>query len=498
MMLSLILSALCLLPAADLGPSPTSEVRDDSAHHELIVYPPLPGNLFLSDRYEVKVVQDGVSRSSYVYRDPNNDPRWRAQWPSDEALMTLENHFTSFSFFGHVVVQIKLPSRKAISSAVVRPLSKNLSAAISGNSIYISLTEPANLFVEIDGEKRYPLFIFANPLEEHVPSPCDPNVVYFGPGVHDVGVRGGTAQSIPVGKTVYLAGGAYVKGVLTITGGTGTTTIRGRGILSGIGIPGLSAYRGMIVAGRGSLIVEGITILDSPQGYQGIIAFGDSSVVQNVKMLSWAMESDSGVLGDRSRITNCFFKINDDVLKPIRKGMLFTDNVVWQQMCGAVIMLGWNSTNQGIDATISGLDVIGCDRGAKTKPDVTTQSIVSLVNSNGAPYTGVMIENVRLETRPYLLFSLDIKQNTHGWVNDSRYNKGIGSVDGLVFRNISMPQSPVRISSFNGNGNVTPESSGDIKTVTFENVRIGGIRLNEQNAGHYLLRSGITSNFVYR
>ena len=462
------------------------------------VYPALPDNQYRSDLYEVSVAQGGRSQSSYVYQDPNNDPRWLAKWASSESLMTQKNHFTSFSFSGRVVVQIKLPmGRASIASVVVRPLSKHLKATISDHSISIPLNGPANLFVEVDGEKRNPLFIFANPPEVDAPSPSDPNVLYFGPGIHDIGVSGGAAQKIAVGKTVYLAGGAYVKGTLKTTGGSGTTTIRGRGILSGLGIPGYSAYHGMIEATRGTLKVEGITILDAPQGYQGIIAYGKGSVLENVKMLAWAMESDSGLLGPNSRITNCFFKINDDVLKPLQPGMLFKDNIVWQQMCGSVMMLGWNGTARGINATISGLDVIGCDVGGLSNPNASRLAIINLKNSNGATYAGMTIENIRLEKRPYMLFDLAIKQTDPYWVKNPKYNKGLGSVADIIFRNLTVPEAPVRISEFNGNGKVTPESTGDIRNITFENLRVAGVLVTEANAPKYMIRRGKTSGFHF-
>ena len=108
------------------------------------------------------MIAQGQALSSYVYKDPNNDLRWKTVWPESEAYLTLENHFTTFSFSAQVVVQITLPLRSAVSSVVVRPLSKKLTATISGNIISIPLNGPANFYVEIDGEKRYPLFIFAN------------------------------------------------------------------------------------------------------------------------------------------------------------------------------------------------------------------------------------------------------------------------------------------------------------------------------------------------
>jgi hypothetical protein len=178
--------------------------------------------------------------------------------------------------------------------------------------------------------------------------------------------------------------------------------------------------------------------------------------------------------------------------------MLFKDNIVWQQMNGSVIMLGWNSTSQGINAIVSGLDIIGCDVGGMPNSRYAVQAVISLKNSNGANYKGMIIENIRLEKRPVQLIAIAIKQTDPGWTDNPKYNKGLGSVDGIIFRNISMPEVPVRLSIFNGNGNVTPESTGDIKNITFENITIAGTPLTEQNSSNYITRLGNTFNFNYK
>jgi hypothetical protein len=46
-----------------------------------------------------------------------------------------------------------------------------------------------------------------NPPEAEAPPPDDPNVITFGPGVHEV-----TGLSVGNDKTVYVAAGAVVKG----------------------------------------------------------------------------------------------------------------------------------------------------------------------------------------------------------------------------------------------------------------------------------------------
>ena len=487
---STLLSLLILL-------SSISSICAKGAQNKIEVYPALSENQFMSERYQVSVKSKNESHNSYVYKSPNTYFRFEY----DREKMSLDNHYTSFSFVGKVKVEIKLPLRKSISSVVVRPLSKHLKATVEGNIVTVELSNAANFYVEIDGEDKHPLFVFANPIEVNVPCKNDSNVIYFAPGVHEIGYKDGPMQNIPSGKTVYLAGGAYVKGLLK-SKDNADITVRGRGILSGIDIPGNPHYVGIIDAHHGAALVEGIIITDAPSGYQGILAVNKkstkSSLVDNVKMLGWASNSDCGLLGDNSVIKNCFFKINDDVIKPVKNRILYKDNIVWHQMVGSVIMLGWNNTEPCAGAIVSGLDVIACDRGVVSGSDGTPQAFFNLKNTNGGTYTNILVENVRMETKPYMLFGVDIKINDNGFTNNPAFNKGLGSIDGLIFRNIFVPETPSRISYFNGNGNVTATSTGDIKNVTFENIKIGNIKVTTQNVNDYITVMGNTSNFRYK
>jgi hypothetical protein len=51
------------------------------------------------------------------------------------------------------------------------------------------------------------LLLFANRPENNPPKHGDPNVVYFGPGIHKP-----ERIALKAGQTLYLAGGAVVKG----------------------------------------------------------------------------------------------------------------------------------------------------------------------------------------------------------------------------------------------------------------------------------------------
>ena len=53
------------------------------------------------------------------------------------------------------------------------------------------------------------MHLFANPPEAQAPKPGDPNVVFFGPGIHEV-----SHLVVTDNQTVYIAGGAIVRAII--------------------------------------------------------------------------------------------------------------------------------------------------------------------------------------------------------------------------------------------------------------------------------------------
>ena len=126
-----------------------------------------------------------------------------------------------FDFSGTVNVQIT--SAVPVSTVTIRPLRHNIQPTINGNTISFSLSHPANLSIEINGDDRHNLHLFANPREQNVPSPSDPNILYFGPGVHG----NGSGIGLEAEKTVYIAGGAIIYGYFYNANAGNAATIPG-------------------------------------------------------------------------------------------------------------------------------------------------------------------------------------------------------------------------------------------------------------------------------
>jgi len=456
-------------------------VRADEAR--VAVYPPLPNKTYQSQHYAVTVEQDSKQFPCYVYQSDNHGDLDAYHLEK----MTAANHFTSFSFQGRVTVKIRLLGGATADTAVLHPFSSGLKATAKGSLMTLVLDKPGQFYVEVPGMEKHPIFIFADPPEQNIPSVQAPGVLYFGPGLHDVGEFG---QHLTADTTVYLAGGAYVKGLFKARPGV-KIAFRGRGILSGIAFPHYTNDWShhlieMPYSRKGRLTVEGITLTDSPKG---CIESAVKTTVENVKFFGWHQNTDGVFVGNDSTVRRCFFKVNDDVIKLYASRVTVTDSIVWMQPTGAAIQLSWNLRRPVTDARVSGMDIIRFDRHEMPgRYKFVNNAVVASRNFCGGRIgPGVTIENLRFEERPLQLFGMKIKQG-------GQYNEGRGGINGITFRNWTMPSAPRMKSLIDGNG----ADTGSIENLVFENIMIGPTKLTAANADEFITRTNKTANFVYR
>ena len=108
-----------------------------------------------------------------------------------------------------------------IEKVEIRPIAKNYNYVVKGNKIEITIDRISHFSVEIN-DYHNALMVFVNPKEKYRPKKND---IYFGAGVHDVGLI------LPDNnQRVYIDRGAIVYGVIYVEGKTGVS-IEGRGVL---------------------------------------------------------------------------------------------------------------------------------------------------------------------------------------------------------------------------------------------------------------------------
>lgn len=258
---------------------------------QVVTYPAPAGEASLED-YRVEVNGKPVD----VYR-------------AETEYFDKKYYFASFDFSGEVTVRVT--STQSLERAKILPARFGIRPTIEKpNSLTFTACKPFRIAIERDG-RNSPLLLFANPIETDAPKPGDPNVVYFGPGIHNpVNIR------LTDNQTLYLAGGAVVKGVVKATGAN--ITVRGRGILDGSGYARLKGPgRFMLdMASCTNLVVRDVIVRGS-WGWVLVPIGCDGVLVDNVKICGSRVLNDDGIDVVNSRnvtIRNCFIRTQDDCI----------------------------------------------------------------------------------------------------------------------------------------------------------------------------------------
>lgn len=98
---------------------------------------------------------------------------------------------------------------------------------VDERTLTFTLDRPRKVSVEFDGDRWNNLFLFADETDTNVPDKDDDNVLWYGPGVHEVG-----KIELQSGQTLYLHPDALVYGYV-IASDAQNVRICGRGILDG-------------------------------------------------------------------------------------------------------------------------------------------------------------------------------------------------------------------------------------------------------------------------
>jgi hypothetical protein len=406
---------------------------DPAAPAQLTTYT-APAGSIASDQYAV-TVQQGAEKGtdSFVYKV---DAR------KTDTNLEKDTSWTSFSFSGAVRVAVHKLAGDA-TGCLIRPESAQIATVFAGNTCYFTLTKPLNVSVEFAPDTTnpvlHPMLVFANPPEVDVPPASDPNVLYLGPGVHELG----RDVQLHSDETVYVAGGAWVEGAFK---GSGLHNIvfKGRGIISGLfldtgnqttnkGEPGL-----IDISNSDNVVVDGITFVDGPRF--NVRVLGTDATVHNVKVISWWYSTDCIWAGNDSLVEDNFCKVNDDSLKPMSGSSVIRHNVVWQLENGAPFMISWNIEQDQSDFHIYDNDVIHAEHYW-----LSPQAIFRSRHAGVAHMQRFLFENIRVEDANWRLFYIILENNK--WYNPAL---GFGQVSDLIFRNITAATPFIRPSVVQG------------------------------------------------
>jgi hypothetical protein len=416
----------------------------------------IPAGEERSKDYTVQV--EGRDVPVYAVKVAPADParRWKAM---DDKVRSAEYFDTAaFAYFDMsrpVTVTVACPG--PITSAKVLPSSLKIVPAVEGQKLTFALAQPRPVTIEVNGNWVGALHLFANPPEAQAPRPDDPNVIYFGPGVHEV-----SGVTVGSGKTVYVAAGAVVKGtadrrdpVITLQGER--ITLRGRGVIDGSLCP-THARNLLLVRGK-DITVEGVIFRDSSV-WTIPIRRSDRVTVTNVKLLGYRANSD-GIDVCNSRdvtIEGCFIRTLDDLIVvkadkgqgPARR-IVARKCVLWNEVAHA-LSVGAEIREDVNDVLFEDCDVIH-DKGREWT--------LRVFHCDAARVSNIRFENIRIEESRRLI-SLWI--GSFVWTRDSER----GHIQGVAFKNIRAVADPLQI-ELNGF-----DETHAVSDVAFQDVLVNG------------------------
>lgn len=422
-----------------------------------------------------------------------------------DAKMNARNaHFAIFDMVGCIQVRVTVSS--GLPNFNLRPAAAGLAPVRSGNQVTFTLGKPGNYVFERDG-KNVPLFLFVNPPESGAPVSGAPGVTYYGPGIYT-----GQNISLSSGDTLYIAGGAIVKGRISVASGASGVTIRGRGILDASNLSTNSTITGSpITVGKfaSNVTIQDIVISDGP-GFTWNVVLQQVATANIIRLRILAQDdysTDGLDMLDCSNVTvqGCFIYTYDDAIAikadylcnktvstgcssvPPSKNIWISDSVLYNRWSNGV-EIGME-LNSGLNPSgaIDNINVTNCDflYGAW---DVFHPyfAAVSIHNAGNSTVSNVTFQDIRVEEPDGQLVNLQVMNSTD--FSKTGYG-GTGKINGVNIINLRQvsgnPSAGGEIKGYDATHNVA--------NVSFTNFTINGAPANGSN----LTIGSFTSNITF-
>mgnify|MGYP002998801004 FL=1 len=419
-----------------------------------------PQGISLNNDFTVKVRPEGKSKWVLV-------PTYLVK--VDEVRETKHHveHASMATFDFSEKVEIAVTYNKGkIDSARVRPLSYDIPFTIEGNTLQFSLEKPANLSVEVNGDIFHNLHLFANPLDTFKVDKKNPDLIYFGPGIHHF--EGGEFR-IPSGKTVYVAGGAVMMGRMLIEN-VHDVKLLGRGIIDP------SVKMGIRIANSRNVYVEGLMATQCATGGS------DSVTIRNVKVISYFGWGDGmNVFSSRNVLFDrVFCRTSDDctTVYGTRLGfegpssnITMQNSTLWADVAHP-IFIGIHG-NADKPEILENLNYVNIDILDHKEKQLNYQGCLAINAGDENLIQNVRFEDIRIENfRQGQLVNLRIFFN-------EKYCKAPGrGIENVVFKNVSYTGNRAEISVIEGY-----DAQRKVRNIRFENLRINGQIISDDMPG---------------
>ena len=370
-----------------------------------------------------------------------------------------------FDFEGKVEVAVESLRQPDIESCRVRPASYGIPFKTEGSTITFTLDRPRHLSIEVNGDIFHNLHLFANEMEKPVKKGKD--VIWFGPGYYDLG---DDSIAVTSGKTLYVAGGAYIKGWASVWKAKGAKVV-GHGIINPE-----RQKEGLMVRYSSNVSIDGVITTQIPVGGS------DSVSVHNAKCISWYGWGDGMNVFASNNVSynHVFCRTSDDcsTIYCTRKdyhggcrNITVNDAVYWADVAHP-IMIGLHgdiARNEIIeDVVYDNVDILDhCEK------QVDYQGCIAINNGDNITVRNVTFRNFRIENfRQGMLFNFRVCYN-------KKYCSAPGrGIENILLENIDYKGKNSEISIMNGYA-----YDRMIRNITFRNLTINGRLITDDMPG---------------
>ena len=427
------------------------------AAESLRVYPAPAGEPLSSD-FRVSINQTDVP--VYLAAVATADPARRARISTPD-VASFRDHTSFVSFDMGASVTVTVTSPKPVESVKLLPHSSGITPVVDGNRVTFTIPRPQPLELEVNGDWVHGLQVFANPMETNAPNPNDPNVIYFGPGVHQI-----EDLKVGSGKTVYVAGGAvlYGKANPAIHGGAvislegNNIVLRGRGVIDGSLCP-LHTRNLLAITGT-NVLLEDVILRDSST-WTVPIRHSARVTVDSLKLFGYRGNSDGIDICNSRNVTvkHSYLRTMDDLIvvkTPDRDGGESRDIeakqcVLWNELAHAL------SIGAELRANVENVHFHDCD----VIHDKGREWLLRVFHCDSANVHDVTFDNIRMEESRRLI-SLWIGKAV--WSRDAE----CGHIENVTFKDIRAvgPNPSIDLKGY--------DSEHMVRGTRFENVVING------------------------
>jgi polygalacturonase len=495
-----------------------------SAKAEIVVYhPPTITDMPVNGSYTVYVREVGESDAAWRYLRSYDAPVHAEQ---DQAIAPTHMSFVSFDADFAKNVEVKVTKTLGtVGTVKIRPDSAGITAQKTNNVMTFTMTSAKKISLEVDGNIKQNLFIFANQKEESLAGAMQGKTVkylepgnhpvsefstdggnnfyYFKPGVHYINASAGDNGGVGTGyvyldnnEQMHIPGGAYVYGAVQTTAKS-NVVISGRGILSAgkfnhndIGIH----HQEIIIKRSANVNIQDIIILNA-DGWNIDFYLSNNLVAKNVKIISWMWGTDgiNPLKSSDVHIDDCLIRNNDDVISPKlapsslnneldknddfkTRNVVVENSILWADRGRAIGFgpAGYNTTDSANrimeSVTFRNIDILRAqahlfDEATDPYPQ-WSNGVLSIVSGDNDIIRGVVFDNIRIDT-------LD---NNHSslinlWMKQT---KTYGEADGKSIANIYFNYITLKGTQNRRNIIQSVDSARFVNGVYFSNLNING------------------------